>query len=201
MIVTICSQRVSKDKLANLLNILHNKGNFDYIIIACWQSISFEKFDLNHLQKLNESEWGRAFGANAEARWRLDEDGKEFLCRWIFDGIEPPVVESAEAFGPTDWDIQDMTFLLWGEPLFENEQWKMDKDKRRIWYVTRIPKPLVYPLTDELAEFIEETHRQKKKFAPLGLKVRFYLQEGRPVFDRFIGLEVCERAFTERRKE
>ncbi|MFN3421448.1 MAG: CRISPR-associated protein Csx19 [Armatimonadota bacterium] len=183
----ICAEIIERGKLPELLRDLHNGTHFRYIIWANWQDIWFETFDPSQLQQVSESEWGRAFGDNAELRWRRDEDGEKFVCRWIFEGVQPPR-ESETKFPPFEFEVRDETFLLWGMPLWKDNQWVKAKG-RRIWYVTRIPRKLVYPISDELAQHWEQAKSDREKRSPLCLLVRFYLRNGQPIFDRFIGLE------------
>lgn len=191
MSLYIYAEVIEKDKLPELLTNLHNGTHFRYIIWANWQDIQFETFDPSKLQQLAESEWGRAFGDNAELRWRRDEDGEKFVCRWIFEGVQPP--REGERFPPVEFEVRDETFLLWGMPLWEDNQWMRDGQGRRIWYVTRIPRKLVYPVSDQLAQVWEQAQDEREKRIPICLCVRFYLRDGRPIFDRFIGLEAYQR--------
>lgn len=185
----IYAEVVERNKLPELLKSLHNGTHFRYIIWANWKDIQFEAFDPSQLQQVTESEWGRAFGDNAELRWRGDEDGEKFICRWIFEGVQPPQ-KSETKFPSLEFEVQDETFLLWGMPLWENGQWAKDGQGRRIWYVTRIPRILVYPISDSLAQYWEQAKSDQEKRTPLCLRVRLYLRNGQPVFDRFVGLEV-----------
>lgn len=190
MNLSIFAKVVEKGKLSELLESLHGGSNFSYIIVTNWREIRFERFDPSNLHQVNGSEWGRAFGNNAELRWRRDEDGSKFLCRWIFENVQPTQVDGAKPFPKVDFDVQDETYLLWGMPLWENGQWMKDENGQRVWYVTRIPRKLVYPIDEHNAS---EYERGK----PLCLRVRFYMRNGRPVFDRFVGLEPCSEGRTE----
>ncbi|WP_448583237.1 type III-D CRISPR-associated protein Csx19 [Thermocrinis sp.] len=188
---------VGKDDLKSLIETLHNGQHFSCIIAATWKEIWFEDFESFWQGKkdvLNESQWGRAFGENAEVRWREDEEGNGFLCRWIFEEVSPPDVEGAQQYPKENLEQlepQDQTFLLWGMPLAEvkdkNWKWVKDSNNRRVWYVTRIPRPLTYPIDNELAGLWEQGKVERR--CPLCLRVRFYLRQGRPMFDRFVKLE------------
>jgi len=191
---------VGKGDLASLIETLHNGQHFSYIIAATWKEIWFEEFGSfwrdkkNVLNVLEESQWGRAFGEQAEVRWRKDEEKDEkgigFLCRWIFEGSSPLDVPDAQSYSAEkleQLEPQDQTFLLWGIPLWEDGAWVKDKNNRRVWYVTRIPRPLTYPIGDELAKLWEEG--EVEQWRPLCLRVRFYLWQGQPMFDRFVKLE------------
>ncbi len=174
----IHAKSVPKNELPKLLDNLHNGQNFCYIIVADWKDIQFEWFPLEDDKRLISSEWGRAFGKCAEVRWRRDETGEKFICRWIFEGIKPPC-EGESTLSVTDFDVREETFLLWGMPLFEDGKWATDSSGRYIWYVTRIPRLLIFPVAEE-----EQATRD-----PLGVVVRLYLREGHPIFDRFVRLE------------
>ncbi|MCS7263331.1 MAG: hypothetical protein NZ805_00700 [Armatimonadetes bacterium] len=136
-------------------------------------------------------------------RWRKDEDGKRFLCRWIFEGNdELPKVEDAIQF-PTsvEFEIDEESFLLWGMPLWEEGQWFRDEKGQRVWYVTRIPRKLVYPVDEDLAKYWEKAEGREKTM-PLCLLVRFYKRNGRPIFYRFVKLEAYSaRQFEAQTKE
>ena len=190
MKLSICAEIIERDMLPKLLTSLHDGKHFRYIIWADWRDIQFEAFDPSQLEleKVKGSEWGRAFGDNAELRWRRDEEGEKFICRWIFEGVPLPRKCKSE-FPTVNFEVKNETFLLWGMPLWEDNQWVKDAQGRRIWYVTRIPKKLVYPISDELAQYWEDAKNEREKRTPLCLHVRFYLHNGQPIFDRFIGLE------------
>jgi hypothetical protein len=183
---------VNKGELASLVEKLHNGQHFSYIIVATWKEIWFEGFNSfwqGNKDLLEGSQWGRAFGEHAEVRWREDEESSGFLCRWIFEGVTPPDIESAKSY-PTeklDQKPQDQTFLLWGMPLMDEGGKWVNENGRRVWYVTRIPRPLTYPIDDELAGLWEQG--EVKRECPLCLRVRFYLWQGQPMFDRFVKLE------------
>ncbi|MFA0783441.1 type III-D CRISPR-associated protein Csx19 [Fervidibacter sacchari] len=194
----IRAKRVNKDELASLVGKLHNGQHFSYIIAATWGKIWFEDFESfwqDRKDVLRESQWGRAFGENAEVRWREDEEGKGFLCRWIFEEVSPPNVEGAQQYPKENLEqleTQDQTFLLWGMPFWEDGKWVRDEKNRRVWYVTRIPRPLTYPIDDELAELWEQG--KVERWCPLCLRVRLYLWQGQPIFDRFVKLEAHQGA-------
>lgn len=192
MCVFVFAKVVDENELVNLLKEFNEKACFNFTIVANWKDIWFERFEPTSLDKVKESEWGRAFGEKGELRWRRDEDGEKFLCRWIFDGIEKnelPQVEDAEQF-PVDRfeEVEEEIFLLWGMPLWEDSQWVRDERGQKVWYVTRIPRRLVYPIDENLAKCWEEAQgRERQK--PLCLRVKFYKYNGRPIFDRFVRLE------------
>lgn len=189
MNLSIFAKVVEKGDLPSLLKRLHNKSLFKYIIAASWQDIWFDYFDPSQLNQVSDSDWGRAFGENLELRWRRDEEGEKFICRWIAEGVSVPQIEGiegAESFPEVEFEVHEESFLLWGMPVWEDDgRWRRDSKGQRIWYVTRIPRVLVYPICDEMAKFWESGQKRE----PLCLRVRFYLREGRPVFDRFLDLE------------
>lgn len=188
------NKRVSGEDLPKLVDHLHGGKRFCYAIIACWDSLEFVAFEKVTNEWLQKSEWGRAFGENAEICWRRDEEGKGFLCRWIFEGEKPPDIPDVNV-KPFDTfktvGADERAFLLWGPPLWEEEQWQKDPQERRVCYTARIPRPLAYPVNETLAN----KWQGKEKETPLALRVQVYLgADGQPVFDRFIGLAQYDSA-------
>lgn len=191
--VHIQAKRVNADELRNLIDQLHQGNGFRYIMVAWWDCIVFDWFDALKDDELQRSEWGRAFGENAEVCWRKDEDGQGFLVRWIFEGRQPPEITNATQFDEQQKRVQgeERAFLLWGAPYWEEKQWKQDGKGRRICYTARIPRLLEYPIDDDLAN----QWKSPGDLTPLVLKVRVYLGEnGQPIFERFIGLERYDSA-------
>ena len=122
---------------------------------------------------LASSDSGRAFGPCAELRWRRNADKKNFLCRWIFEGITPPPQEGECNLAQKECVTFDanppQSYLLWGEWL----------DESNCWYTARIPRRLEYPTTPP---------SNKEDKTPLTLQVRQYQRNGQVYFERFVGL-------------
>lgn len=191
MCVIIQAKKVKRSDLAKILEEL--RSNFNYLIVSNWRDIHFVRFDPKHHNQIPESDRGRAFGAKSELRWRRDEDDTQFVCRWISDDVKLD-----------DWgNLLDenlkpkMTkYLLWGEPLFEGSEWLAESDNL-IWYQTRIPKKLKYPIEPNLArEWDKSTDK-----TPLVLKVCEYKQNGQTMFERFICLERYKSPDEKEKKE
>ncbi len=181
--VHIQAKRVTVNELPELVKALHNGNRFRYVIVAWWDDIVFEFFDEVTDERIQDSEWGRAFGEKAEVYWRKDEEGQGFFVRWIFEGEEPPPISDATPLVELKVEGEERAFLLWGSPYWENGQWKQDGKGHRICYTARIPRLLAYPIDDNLAS------QWSGDNTPVVLRVRVYLGEGgQPVFERFVGL-------------
>ena len=189
MNLSIFAKIVEKEGLSNLLNELHSNSQFKYIIVASWQDIWFEYFDPSRLTQVINSEWGRVFGENLELRWRRDEEGENFMCRWIAENVSVPQVQDAKEFPKLEFEVHEESFLLWGMPVRDDGGWVRDSKGQRIWYVTRIPRVLVYPIDEAMAKIWENGQTSQERQKPLCLRVRFYMRGGRAVFDRFVELE------------
>jgi len=178
MSLVIQSNKITGDKLANLLKSLST--HFNYLIVSDWQDICFVKFNPEH-PAISNSYTGRAFGENAELRWRRDQDNNEFICRWISDDGSCPDGDGWKPLPQEELSQltsgEKMGYLLWGELLRED-----DKD---FWYQARIPKKLEYPIDKNIAS----KWKNKNDKTPLMLYVREYKLNARTMFDRFIGLD------------
>jgi len=179
MCVIIQAKQVNYDELANLLENL--KDNFDYLIVSDWREIYFVKFDPNH-PVIPRSDRGRAFGKESELRWRRNEDEDGFICRWVSDNLKAQLPDAWKSLDQ-EFESKCVSYLLWGEPLFGDSGW-MTEDDNFIWYQTRIPRKLKYPIDSNLSGNWKDSNDK----TPLVLKVREYEQNGQIMFERFVGL-------------
>ena len=182
MCVIIQAKKVKRGDLAKILEEL--RSNFNYLIVSNWRDIHFVKFDPKH-PMIPESDRGRAFGTKSELRWRRDEDDEHFVCRWISENVMLPT-DTWSAPLNQQFEPKEICYLLWGEPLFDGSTW-MDEDDHLIWYQTRIPKKLKYPIRPDFADWWKS--HPNKRDTPLALKVCEYKQNGQIMFERFISLE------------
>ena len=184
--LVIQSGKLTREELAQILEKYSDK--FSFLIASDWREIHFDRFDPGH-QAISNSDRGRAFGDNAELRWRLDEEGVKLICRWIADDDNGQLQGEAWTPFPELCDLKDQEeneYLLWGLPL------QIPGDDKLFWYQARIPKKLLYPANDVVTEKCREAGNK----TPLVLQVREYKKDGRTIFERFIKLDEYKSSST-----
>lgn len=188
MCVTIrANPKVKPEQLVELLENL--ACYFKYLIVSDWRDVHFIRFKQRDKSALEDSYNGRAFGPNAELRWRRSEDDKHFVCRWISENCPVSLSDDWRELPeeePKDFTPADVSYLLWGEPLWkvDDSEWQ-EENGEKIWYQARIPRKLTYPISEKLAGKWKVEPQDKK---PLVLHVREYKLKGQTMFERFICL-------------
>lgn len=189
MCVTILANpNVKPEQLVKLLEDW--ACHFNFLIVSDWRDVRFIHFNQLDNSSLETSYSGRAFGPNAELRWRLSGDKSHFICRWLSENCPAPPGDDWKPLPddePKDFTLDDANYLLWGEPLWEvdDSEWQRE-DGEKIWYQARIPRKLKYPIDETLAN---EWKANPKDKTPLVISVREYKLNGQTMFERFIDLE------------
>ena len=191
MCVTILANPdVKPERLVELLEDL--ACHFEYLIVSDWRDVHFIHFNQRDNSSFEASYSGRAFGPNAELRWRRSGDKSHFICRWLSENCPAPPGDDWKPLPddePKDFTLDYANYLLWGEPLWkvgdsDDSEWQ-EEDGEKIWYQARIPKKLKYPINGNLG--CQWTNSDDKK--PLVLHVREYKRKGQTLFERFICLK------------